>query len=89
MCIRDRQSGVDSREKQARGNFSTDAEFRQALKENGFGTVEEWRKMQLDAARRSKLQQEVMQKLPVSYTHLDVYKRQRPCPAEQVPVLDQ
>jgi peptidyl-prolyl cis-trans isomerase SurA len=59
----DLQSGVDSREKQARGNFSTDAEFRQALKENGFGTVEEWRKMQIDAARRSKLQQEVMQKL--------------------------
>ncbi len=59
----DLQSQVDAREKQARTNFSSETEFRQALKENGFGTIEEWRKMQLDAARRNKLQQDVMQKL--------------------------
>ncbi|WP_337172284.1 peptidylprolyl isomerase [Gemmatimonas aurantiaca] len=59
----DLQSQVDAREKQARANFATESEFRQALKENGFGTIEEWRKMQMDAARRNKLQQDVMQKL--------------------------
>lgn len=59
----DLQSQVDAREKQARANFTTESEFRQALKENGFGTIEEWRKMQMDAARRNKLQQDVMQKL--------------------------
>lgn len=59
----DIQPQVDAREKQARTNFKSEAEFRQALRESGFGTIEEWRKLQLDAARRNKLQQEVMQKL--------------------------
>lgn len=59
----DLQQQVDARESQVRKNFSSDQEFRQALSEGGFGTVEEWRKLQLDAARRNKLQTEVMQKL--------------------------
>ncbi len=59
----DIQGDVDNYEKKVRANFKTEAEFRQALKESGFGTLEEWRKMQLDQARRGKLQQGVMQKL--------------------------
>lgn len=54
---------IDGIQAKARASFSSEAEFRQALRESGFGTVDEWRKMQLDAARRSKLQTEVMQKL--------------------------
>jgi peptidyl-prolyl cis-trans isomerase SurA len=59
----DIQSDVDNLEKRARASFKTEAEFRQALKESGFGSIEEWRKMQHDQAKRGKLQQGVMQKL--------------------------
>lgn len=56
-------SQIDSLQAKARTSFSSEGEFRQALRESGFGTIDEWRKMQLDAARRYRLQQEVMQKL--------------------------
>lgn len=57
------QGLVDEVEKKARNSFPSEREFRQALKETGYGSVEEWRKMQMDQARRDKLQQGVMQKL--------------------------
>ena len=59
----DIQLDVDNLEKRARASFKTEAEFRQALKESGFGTLEEWRKMQFDQAKRGKLQQGIMSKL--------------------------
>jgi len=57
------QSDVDQIEKKARASFKTDAEFKQALKESGFGTLEEWKKLQFDQNKRSKLQRGIMQKL--------------------------
>jgi peptidyl-prolyl cis-trans isomerase SurA len=57
------QSQIDEREKKARASFKSESEFRTALKENGFGTLEEWRKAQVEQAKRAKLQQGVMQKL--------------------------
>ncbi|MCA0377512.1 MAG: peptidylprolyl isomerase [Gemmatimonadetes bacterium] len=57
------QALVDETERKARSNFPSEREFRQALRENGFGTVEEWRKMQFDQAKRDRLQQGIMQKL--------------------------
>jgi peptidyl-prolyl cis-trans isomerase SurA len=59
----DVQADVDQTEKRARSNFKTDAEFKQALKESGFGTLEEWKKLQFDMNMRNKLQQGIMQKL--------------------------
>jgi len=56
-------SAVDDQEKGVRKRFKSDAEFKQALKEAGMGTVEEWRKITGDQLRRDKLQQQVMQKL--------------------------
>ncbi len=56
-------SSVDEREKKIRGQFKSDAEFRAALKEAGMGSLEEWRKLEGDQVKRSKLQQGVMQKL--------------------------
>jgi peptidyl-prolyl cis-trans isomerase SurA len=56
-------SAVDEREKKIRGGFKSDAEFRAALKEAGMGSLEEWRKLEGDQVKRSKLQQGVMQKL--------------------------
>ncbi len=56
-------SAVDERERKIRGQFKSDAEFRTALKEAGMGSLEEWRKLEGDQVKRSKLQQGVMQKL--------------------------
>ncbi len=49
---------VDEQEKKVRAQFKTDAEFRSALKENGFGSYDEWRKMQTDLLRRDNLQRD-------------------------------
>ncbi|MBL0940984.1 MAG: peptidylprolyl isomerase [Gemmatimonadaceae bacterium] len=57
------QNQVDDTERKARSNFKSELEFRSALREAGFGSIEEWRKMQGDEARRVKLQQGIMQKL--------------------------
>ncbi|WP_082821253.1 peptidylprolyl isomerase [Gemmatimonas phototrophica] len=54
---------VDSQEKKIRQQFKSDAEFKAALKEAGMGSLEEWRKLQGDQVKRTKLQQGVMQKL--------------------------
>ena len=57
------QRSVDDNEKQIRGQFKTEPEFKAALKEAGFGTVDEWRKLQNDQLKRRNLQQEVVGKL--------------------------
>jgi len=54
---------LEENEKKIRGQFKTETEFREALKENGFGTLEEWRKMQGDLLKRDNLQRDVVQKL--------------------------
>jgi peptidyl-prolyl cis-trans isomerase SurA len=54
---------VDDNEKKIRSQFKTDAEFRTALRENGFGSYDEWRKMQTDLLRRDNLQRDVITKL--------------------------
>ena len=59
----DLQRQVDETEKRARDNFKSEAEFRQALKEAGFGALDEWRKLQGDQLRRQQLQRDVVQKL--------------------------
>lgn len=56
-------ASVDEREKKVRGQFKSDAEFRAALKEAGMGSLEEWRKLESDQVKRTKLQQGIMQKL--------------------------
>jgi len=52
---------VDDQERRVRAQFKTDAEFREALKENGFGSYDEWRKMQTDLLRRDNLQRDYIQ----------------------------
>ncbi len=59
----DIQRQVDETEKRARSNFKSESEFRQALKEAGFGALDEWRKLQADQVRRQQLQRDVVQKL--------------------------
>ncbi len=54
---------VEDNEKKIRSQFKTDAEFRAALKDAGFGTLDEWRTMQGDLIKRDNLQRDVMQKL--------------------------
>lgn len=49
---------VDEQEKKIRTEFKTEVEFRQALKENGFGSYDEWRKLQTDLLRRDNLQRD-------------------------------
>jgi peptidyl-prolyl cis-trans isomerase SurA len=54
---------VDQRLKQIRDNFKSDAELAQALKGDGFGNIEEYRRWMTEQARRSSLQQKLVQKL--------------------------
>ena len=54
---------VDDQEKRVRTQFKTDAEFRTALRENGFGSYDEWRKMQSDLLKRDNMQRDLLQKL--------------------------
>ena len=54
---------VDDQEKKIKVQFKTELEFRTALKENGFGSYDEWRKMQTDLLRRDNLQRDLIQKL--------------------------
>jgi peptidyl-prolyl cis-trans isomerase SurA len=53
----------EEREGKVRTQFKSDAEFRAALKDAGFGSIEEWRKSQMDLMRRDMLQRDVVQKL--------------------------
>jgi len=59
----DVQRSLDESEKKIRVQFKSESEFRTALKEAGVGTLEEWRKMQIDLLKRDNLQRDVMQKL--------------------------
>lgn len=59
----DLQQNVDQRMKQLREQFKSDAELTQALKGDGFGNVEEYRRWMMDQARRSTMQQRLVQKL--------------------------
>jgi peptidyl-prolyl cis-trans isomerase SurA len=54
---------VDQQLTKIRGRFSNDAEFRDQLKNAGFGTPDEYRRWLLDQARRQQLQQQLFQKL--------------------------
>jgi peptidyl-prolyl cis-trans isomerase SurA len=59
----DVQKSLEDNEKKIRAQFKSESEFRAALKDAGFGTLEEWRKMQGDLLKRDNLQRDVMQKL--------------------------
>ncbi len=59
----DLQQTVDARLKQVRAQFGSDQEMAQALRADGFGTVEEYRRWITDQARRNSLQQKYVQTL--------------------------
>lgn len=59
----DLQDQVEQRLKQLRDRFQSDAEFAQALRGDGFGNVEEYRRWMMDQARRTTLQQRLIQSL--------------------------
>lgn len=54
---------VERTVKQVRGQFKSEAEFREALKAAGMGTPDEYRKMQGDLARRGAYQQQLIEKM--------------------------
>jgi peptidyl-prolyl cis-trans isomerase SurA len=54
---------IDARIRQVRTSYPTEGEYRQALRANGLGTPDEYRKRLTDQLRRTKLQEEVYQKL--------------------------
>ncbi|MBV9880632.1 MAG: peptidylprolyl isomerase [Gemmatirosa sp.] len=54
---------VDARIKDIRSQFSSEAAFISELRKAGLGTPEEYRRKQIDALRRTQLQQEVFRKL--------------------------
>lgn len=54
---------VDRQVKSVRERFKSEVEFREALKANGLGTPEEYRKGIAEQARRSSLQERVIQKM--------------------------
>ena len=70
---------VERQYKRIRDQFKTEPEFREALRREGFGTPEEYRRNLTDQARRAALQQRVIDKLrqdgklvPVSVSEADV-----------------
>jgi len=72
---------VERQLKRIRDQFQSDQEFRDALRREGFGTPEEYRKSLTEQARRAALQQRVIDKLrqdgklvPVSVSEADVTK---------------
>jgi len=54
---------VDDQIKRARASFQTEAEYRNALKQAGFGNAEEYRKTLVDQQKRQELQRKVIQKM--------------------------
>ncbi|GJG88227.1 hypothetical protein tb265_34080 [Gemmatimonadetes bacterium T265] len=54
---------VDDQIKQVRTQFPSETEYRAALRANGLGTPDEYRKRLLETLRRSRMQQELLQKL--------------------------
>ncbi len=59
----DIQDNVDRRLQQLRGQFRNDAEFSQALRSDGFGNIEEYRRWMMEQARRTTMQQRLVQNL--------------------------
>lgn len=75
------QPNVERQVKRIRDQFKSEPEFREALRREGFGTPEEYRKTLTEQARRAALQQRVIDKLrqdgklvPVSVSEADVTK---------------
>lgn len=54
---------IDAQLKQVRTQFPSETEYRAALQANGLGTPEEYRKRLVDALKRSRMQQDLLQKL--------------------------
>lgn len=54
---------VDAQLKEVRAQYPNEADYRAALRANGLGTPEEYRKRQIEIVRRRSMQQEVYQKL--------------------------
>lgn len=72
-------AAIDQQIKQVRSQFASDGEFETALKGEGFGTRDEYRRFLLEQARRAKLQERVVAKLrqegkliPVAVSETDV-----------------
>ena len=59
----DIEKNVDDQIKQIRGRFGSEAEFRSELRKAGFGSLEDYKKKQMDTMRRRQIQQELIQKL--------------------------
>ncbi|HEX2778658.1 MAG TPA: peptidylprolyl isomerase [Gemmatimonadaceae bacterium] len=59
----DLSATVESQIKRVRGQFTTEEEYRTELRKAGFGNPEEYRRSITDEARRSALQQQLIQKL--------------------------
>jgi peptidyl-prolyl cis-trans isomerase SurA len=55
--------GVDAQIKRVRSQFPTDAVYRSEIRRAGLGTPEEYRRMQMDEARRAELQRKVIEEL--------------------------
>ena len=56
-------ASVDRQLKDVRGRFKTELEFRDALRQNGLGTPEEYRKSLFDEAKRRATQESLIQKM--------------------------
>lgn len=54
---------VDAQYQQVRARFPSEQEFREALRQNGLGTPEEYRRSLTDQVRRATIQQQVIAKL--------------------------
>ncbi len=70
---------VEQQMDQIRGQFATEAEFREALRREGFGTPEEYRKRTIEQAQRDERQRKALDTLralgrlaPVNVTERDV-----------------
>jgi peptidyl-prolyl cis-trans isomerase SurA len=57
------EKSVDAQIKQIRERFGSEAEFRSELRKAGFGTLDDYKKKQIEVLRRRQLQQELIQKL--------------------------
>lgn len=57
------QASADAQMKRVRGQFKSDAEFAQAVKSNGFGTPDEYKRWMIERARRGALQEKLFAKL--------------------------
>jgi peptidyl-prolyl cis-trans isomerase SurA len=56
-------AAVDKRLKDIRGQFKTEAEFKETMKREGFGTAEEYRKLLVEQSKKSALQQRAIDSL--------------------------